>query len=135
MEDLSAHPLRAAVALDLLKVPEDLLALLVGRSVRLPGAVALLAQTAMGAAVHSDAAVAGAVREASPEVPMVVDLGAPTEEVAAFQVATVAVAEAVNKIATVKPRRGSSDPLLLFLRGCDEIISTFSYQRRSPSQR
>jgi len=92
VEDLSAHPLRAAVALDLLKVPEDLLALLVGRSVRLPGAVALLAQTAMGAAVHSDAAEVGVALEVSP---VVIPLEA--LPVAASQVAMVGVAEAVDQ--------------------------------------
>ena len=113
MEDLSAHPLRAAVALDLLKVPEDLLALLVGRSVRLPGAVALLAQTAMGAAVHSDAAAVGVALEVPPVV-------VPSEvlQAAAFQAAVVGVvatgvAEAVDHIGTAKLRRGPFGPLLL----------------------
>ncbi len=63
-----AHLQQVAVALDLLKVPEDPLALLAGRSVHLPGAVALLAQTAMGAAVHLDAAQAGVVPEDFPAV-------------------------------------------------------------------
>jgi len=108
----------------------------------------------MGAAVRSDAAAAGVAPEASPAAirPEVFPAVTPLEAllVAVSQVATpleafpvavspvamvVGVAEAVDKIATVKLRRGSSDPLLLFLRGCDEIISTFSYQRRSPSQR
>ena len=102
----SAHLQQAAVALDLLKV-EDLSALQVGRSADLPGAVALLAQTAMGAAVRSDAAAEGVALEASlaairPEVfPAVAPLGA--SPVAVSQVATVGEAvmvegaEAVDK--------------------------------------
>ena len=62
------------------KVPEGPLALLTNPPVdHLPGVAAFLAQTVMGAAVHSGAVV-GVARGASP--------------VAAFQVATVAVAAA-----------------------------------------
>ena len=75
-----------------LKVRQDPLALQVGRSVRLPGAVALLAQTAMGEAVHSDAAEVGVALEVSP---VVIPLEA--LPVAASQVAMVGVAEAVDQ--------------------------------------
>lgn len=60
---------------------------LVDLSAHPPAAAVSLAQTAMGVAVHSEAVV-GVARGASPvaaslEVPMAVDLGASTEEVAA----------------------------------------------------
>jgi hypothetical protein len=58
----------------------------------------------MGAAAHLDAAAVGAALEASP----VVALAA----AAAFQGTVVGAGEAVDKIETAKPRRGSIDPLL-----------------------
>ena len=77
----------------------------------LPGAVALLAQTATGAAVRSDAAVAGVVLEVSPAAirpeasPVVVPLE--VLQTAAFQAAVVGeaatgVAEVVDKSWLIK---------------------------------
>ena len=114
MEDPSTHPLQAS---DLLKVPEDPLALLVGRSVHPPGAVALLAQTAMGATVHSDAAAVGIGLEALPAVTHLEasPVAVPLEILQAAVVGVVAtgVAEAVDHIGTAKLRRGPFGPLLL----------------------
>jgi hypothetical protein len=61
----------------------------------LPEVAVFLAQTVMEAAVHSGAVAVEEGREASPvaafpEVSMVVDLGASTEEVGAFMVAVAA---------------------------------------------
>ena len=90
---------------------------------RLPGAVALLAQTAMGAAVHSDAAVAGVALEAPPVViPLeALPVAVPLEvlQAAAFQAALVegaatGVAEAVDHIGTARLKRGLFGPLFLF---------------------
>ena len=111
----SAHLQQVAVALDLLKVPEDPLPLLVGRSVHLPGAVAPLAQTAMEAAVPSDAVAVGVGLEALPAVihlevsPVVILLGVSRVAMA------VGVAEAVNQLLS-QTKRGSSDPFFLSSR-------------------
>jgi hypothetical protein len=125
VEDLSAHPLQLAEALDLLKLQEEPSAVRADRSVdHLPGVAAFLAQTVTEEAVHSGTVVVVA-REASPvaaslAVPMVVDLGAPTEEVAAFQAVMVAVAAVDNYWAGIAPLRKSNqinqeeDPPVLF---------------------
>jgi hypothetical protein len=126
VKDLSTHLLQAAGALDLLKVPEEPSAVAVRAdhsADHLPEVAAFLAKTAMGAAVHSDAAVVGLARGASPVVvsPVAVRLEACpvvalAAAVAGFQVAVVVgAAEAANGIETVKLRRGSLDPLFLFL--------------------
>ena len=49
--------------------------------------------------------------------------------------AEAGAARAAANIGTVKRERGSFDPLSLFLHGCDEITSTFSYQEWRPSQK
>ena len=113
LEDPSARPLQAS---DLLKVQEDPLALQVGRSVLLLWAVALLAQTAMGAAVRSDAAAEGAALEASPAAirPEVFPAVAPLEvsPVAVSRVAmVVGVAEAADESQLINPKE---DHLILF---------------------
>ncbi len=121
MEDLSTHLLQAAGVLGLLKAPEDPLVLLTDRPVgRLPEVAAFLAQTVMGAAVHSGAAV-GVARGASPVVASLAAIrleaspGVALAEAEASLVAVVVgVAEVVDKIGTVKPRRGSIDPLLFY---------------------
>ena len=81
---------------------KDLLALPADRSAHLPEVVALLAQTAMGATVLSDAAGVG-VRVAPPEVPLAA--------VVAFQGATVGAAEAADQL---RPIVEEEDPLILF---------------------
>ena len=83
------------------KAPEDPLALRAGRSAPLPAAVALLAQIAMGAAVRSEAAVAGVAREASPAAirPEVSPVVIPLE---VLQGAAMGVAEAVDRAWLIK---------------------------------
>jgi hypothetical protein len=107
------------------KASEDPLALPAGRSVHLPGAVALLAQTAMGAAVRSDAAAEGVALEASPAAirPEVFPAVTPLEAsqvvipLEAFPVAVsrvamvVGVAEAVDESQLINPKE---DRLILF---------------------
>jgi hypothetical protein len=92
VEDLSAHPLQVAGALGLLKVPEEPSAVQADRSAHLPAVVILLAETVMGAAVRSDAAVVEVALEVSP---VVIPLEA--FPAAASQVAMVGVAEAADK--------------------------------------
>jgi hypothetical protein len=98
------------------KASEDPLALPAGRSVLLLRAVALLAQTAMGAAVRLDAAAEGAALEASPAAirpevfPAVAPLGA--FPVAVPRVAmVVGVAEAVDESQLINQKE---DRLILF---------------------
>jgi hypothetical protein len=98
------------------KASEDPLALPAGRSVLLLWAVALLAQTAMGAAVRSGAAAEGAALEASPAAirpevfPAVAPLGA--FPVAVPRVAmVVGVAEAVDESQLINQKE---DRLILF---------------------
>jgi hypothetical protein len=98
------------------KASEDPLALPAGRSVHLPGAVALLAQTAMGAAVRLDVAAEGAALEASPAAIRPEVLPAVTHlEVSPVAVSRVAmvvgVAEAVDKSQLINPKE---DRLILF---------------------
>jgi hypothetical protein len=98
VKDRSIPPPQVDGALGLLEVRKD-------RSVHLVPAVAVfLAQTVTGAAVHLDAAGVEAVLEASPA--------------AASQVVVAGVAEAVDKIETLKPRRGPSGPLLFYPLTC-----------------
>jgi len=98
---------------------KDLLALPADRSAHLPEVVALLAQTAMGATVLSDAAMAGAAREASPAAvrpevsPVVVPLG--VLQAAASQAAVVegaGVVEAADKSWLINPKE--DHPILFF---------------------
>ena len=89
-------------------------------SAHLPAVAVPLAQTAMGAAVRSDAAAAGVAPEASPAAirPEVFQAVTPLEAfpVAVSRVAmVVGVAEAVDNTVN-QPKRGSSDPLFFARR-------------------
>jgi len=76
MKDLPARLLWAAGTLDLLEVPGKPSALQADRPGQLPAAVVFLVRTVMEVVVHRG---------------MVADLGASTEEVAAFMVAEAAI--------------------------------------------
>lgn len=91
------------------KAPEDLLALRAGAMKGLLGDFPVNL-AAMGEAVVLQVAVSLVAAEAG-------------------------AARAAAKIGTVKPERGSNDPLFLSLRACNEITSTFSYQEWRPSQK